>query len=130
MVYMLSKKKLAACPICFMRLSIFFFDMFEFFATKQMTSCTKFCSANLRLEKKKQKNKNCCCAIVSHLRISSLLYIMADEAQSSHEIDPSKLNPLSPEVISKQATINIGMYQHTNRGPCLPVNLERSLRRL
>jgi hypothetical protein len=78
-----------------------------------MTSCTKFYSANLRVEKKKQKNKNCCCAIVSHLRISSLLYIMADEAQSSHEIDPSKLNPLSPEVISKQATINIGMYQHT-----------------
>ena len=27
------------------------------------------------------------------------------------EIDPSKLHPLSPEVISKQATINIGMKQ-------------------
>jgi hypothetical protein len=33
---------------------------------------------------------------------------MADEAQSIATIDPKTLNPLSPEVISKQATINIG----------------------
>jgi translation initiation factor 2 subunit 3 len=28
------------------------------------------------------------------------------------DIDPSKLHPLSPEVISKQATINVGTYFH------------------
>lgn len=27
-------------------------------------------------------------------------------------MDPSKLHPLSPEVISRQATINIGAYSH------------------
>lgn len=32
------------------------------------------------------------------------------------EIDTSKLNPLSPEVISKQATINIGTIGHVAHG--------------
>ncbi|KAJ3103037.1 hypothetical protein HDU96_009415 [Phlyctochytrium bullatum] len=32
------------------------------------------------------------------------------------EIDPSKLHPLSPEVISKQATINIGTIGHVAHG--------------
>lgn len=32
------------------------------------------------------------------------------------EIDTSKLNPLSPEVISRQATINIGTIGHVAHG--------------
>ncbi|KAG5651314.1 hypothetical protein H0H81_009115 [Sphagnurus paluster] len=32
------------------------------------------------------------------------------------EIDPSKLTPLSPEVISKQATINLGTIGHVAHG--------------
>jgi translation initiation factor 2 subunit 3 len=31
-------------------------------------------------------------------------------------INPATLHPLSPEVISKQATINIGKTQHFNQG--------------
>merc|ERR1719345_454242 len=31
-------------------------------------------------------------------------------------MDPSKLNPLSPEVISRQATINIGTIGHVAHG--------------
>ncbi|CAO3659012.1 unnamed protein product [Umbelopsis vinacea] len=41
---------------------------------------------------------------------------MADEAQSIATIDPKTLNPLSPEVISKQATINIGTIGHVAHG--------------
>ncbi|KAJ2967031.1 hypothetical protein NUW54_g13631 [Trametes sanguinea] len=32
------------------------------------------------------------------------------------DIDPSKLTPLSPEVISKQATINLGTIGHVAHG--------------
>lgn len=34
--------------------------------------------------------------------------------QSLENLDPSKLTPLSPEVISRQATINIGMLSVPN----------------
>jgi len=32
-----------------------------------------------------------------------------NKAEEKVNIDPTTLNPLSPEVISRQATINIGM---------------------
>ncbi|OZJ01684.1 Eukaryotic translation initiation factor 2 subunit gamma [Bifiguratus adelaidae] len=38
------------------------------------------------------------------------------EANGVVKIDPSTLNPLSPEVISKQATINIGTIGHVAHG--------------
>jgi len=36
--------------------------------------------------------------------------------QDLAKLDPSKLNPLSPEVISRQATINIGTIGHVAHG--------------
>ncbi|KAF7794576.1 hypothetical protein EIP86_005711 [Pleurotus ostreatoroseus] len=38
------------------------------------------------------------------------------EVFPSIDIDPSKLTPLSPEVISKQATINLGTIGHVAHG--------------
>lgn len=36
--------------------------------------------------------------------------------QDLAKLDPAKLNPLSPEVISRQATINIGTIGHVAHG--------------
>ena len=38
------------------------------------------------------------------------------DALSNVSLDTSKLNPLSPEVISRQATINIGTIGHVAHG--------------
>ncbi|CCM05906.1 uncharacterized protein FIBRA_08144 [Fibroporia radiculosa] len=39
-----------------------------------------------------------------------------EEVIAKVDIDPSKLTPLSPEVISKQATINLGTIGHVAHG--------------
>ena len=36
--------------------------------------------------------------------------------QSLENLDPSKITPLTPEVISRQATINIGTIGHVAHG--------------
>ncbi|KAI8335167.1 hypothetical protein BC941DRAFT_431461, partial [Chlamydoabsidia padenii] len=43
---------------------------------------------------------------------------MVDTTTTAIHIDVTKLTPLSPEVISKQATINIGKVDEQKRGKC------------